>query len=198
MNDYESEITMQVRVASSVGVWSIAGLVVIILLGGFVYYRQRNKKRGIVQELPVIDIPEERKQHNDKPVYEEKYKTNKLSDEECSVLKEKLEKLMSKEKLYKNPDLKIGDLAELMGMSLHSLSYLFNYYMNCKYNDYINNCRVEEFKLLVGQDEYARYTLEALSELCGFSSKTSFFRNFKRVEGITPNEYVRSIGKTNE
>ena len=57
---------------------------------------------------------------------------------------------------------------------------------------------MEEFKLLVGQDEYARYTLEALSELCGFSSKTSFFRNFKRVEGITPNEYVRSIGKTNE
>lgn len=198
MNDYESEITMRVRVASSMGVWSITGLVVIILLGGFVYYWQRKKKRVIVQESLVTDISEEKEEHSDKPVSEEKYKTNKLSDEECSILKEKLEKLMYKEKLYKNPDLKIGDLAERMGMSLHSLSYLFNCYMNCKYNDYINNCRVEEFKILVGQDEYARYTLEALSELCGFSSKTSFFRNFKRVEGITPNEYVRSIGKTNE
>jgi len=40
--------------------------------------------------------------------------------------------------------------------------------------------------------------LTALAELCGFSSRTSFFRYFKKVIGITPNEYIRSIGKTNE
>lgn len=197
MNDYDSEISMQVRIASSIWEWSMAALVILIL-SGFVYYWQRNRKEIILQKVPIIDVLKEKTEHRDKLVPEEKYKTNKLSDEACSVLKEKLEKLMHTEKLYKNPDLKIGDLAEMMGMSLHSLSYLFNYYMNCKYNDYINNCRVEEFKLLVGQDEYSRYTLEALSELCGFSSKTSFFRNFKRVERITPNEYVQSIGKTNE
>ena len=47
------------------------------------------------------------------------------------------------------------------------------------------------------KDEYSKYTLTALAELCGFSSRTSFFRYFKKVIGITPNEYIRSIGKTN-
>ena len=62
----------------------------------------------------------------------------------------------------------------------------------------LNDYRIEEFKRLVDKDEYSKYTLTALAELCGFSSRTSFFRYFKKVIGITPNEYIRSIGKTNE
>ena len=61
----------------------------------------------------------------------------------------------------------------------------------------MNDYRIEEFKRLVDKDEYSKYTLTALAELCGFSSRTSFFRYFKKVIGITPNEYIRSIGKTN-
>ena len=55
-----------------------------------------------------------------------------------------------------------------------------------------------EFKHLIAKDEYSKYTLGALAELCGFSSRASFFRYFKKATGITPNEYIRSIGKTNE
>jgi hypothetical protein len=50
----------------------------------------------------------------------------------------------------------------------------------------------------VEKDEYAKYTLSALAELCGFSSRASFFRYFKKATNITPNEYIRSIGKNNE
>ena len=70
--------------------------------------------------------------------------------------------------------------------------------MDKNYYDYLNDYRIEEFKRLVDKDEYSKYTLTALAELCGFSSRTSFFRYFKKVIGITPNEYIRSIGKTNE
>ena len=58
--------------------------------------------------------------------------------------------------------------------------------------------RIAEFKRLVEKDEYAKYTLSALAELCGFSSRASFFRYFKKATNITPNEYIRSIGKNNE
>ena len=50
----------------------------------------------------------------------------------------------------------------------------------------------------IAEDEYSKYTLSALAELCGFSSRASFFRYFKKATGITPSEYIRSIGKTNE
>ena len=129
---------------------------------------------------------------------EEKYKTNKVNLEECKRLTEKLEIIMQSNKPYTNPDLKIADLASLIGTSAHTMSYLFNQYLNRNYYDYINDYRITEFKSLVEQDEYSKYTLSALAELCGFSSRASFFRYFKKVTGITPNEYIRSIDKTNE
>jgi len=64
--------------------------------------------------------------------------------------------------------------------------------------DYLNDYRIAEFKRLLNEDEYSKYTLSALAELCGFSSRTSFFRYFKKTTGITPNEYVQSIGRTSE
>jgi len=86
----------------------------------------------------------------------------------------------------------------MLGRSAHTLSYLFNQHLNRNYYDYINDYRIEEFKRLINEDEYSKYTLSALAELCGFSSRASFFRYFKKATGITPNEYIRSIGKNNE
>ena len=105
---------------------------------------------------------------------------------------------MQRVKPYTNPDLKIDDLATMLGRSAHTLSYLFNQHLNRNYYDYINDYRIEEFKRLINEDEYSKYTLGALAELCGFSSRASFFRYFKKATGITPNEYIRSIGKNND
>ena len=91
--------------------------------------------------------------------------------------------------------MKIADLAVSIGTSSHTLSYLFNQYLNRNYYDYINDYRIAEFKRLVEKDEYAKYTLSALAELCGFSSELLSF-DILKATNITPNEYIRSIGKT--
>ena len=45
------------------------------------------------------------------------------------------------------------------------------------------------------QDKSAsRYTLVSLSEQCGFSSRTSFFRSFKKFKGMSPAEYIKEHG----
>ena len=127
---------------------------------------------------------------------EEKYKTNRLTEEECKELHKKLVAYVEKEKPYINPDLKMGDLASALDTSSHSLSYLLNQYLNQSYYDFINEYRVTQFKKMVADSQYSRYTLTALAELCGFSSRASFFRSFKKSTGVTPNEYIRSIGGT--
>lgn len=126
-------------------------------------------------------------------ISEDKYKNHKLSDEECKRLIKILDKEMLKNKLYTNKSLKIADLAAVANTSSHALSYVFNQYLKKSYYDYINEYRVEEFKSAISKEKYSRYTLEALSEHCGFSSRASFFRSFKRVTGITPNEYIKNI-----
>jgi len=124
---------------------------------------------------------------------EEKYKMNRMSTEECDVLHEALNKYMQDEKPYMNKELKIGDLADALHTSSHSLSYLFNQYLNVSYYDFVNEWRIAEFKKLVAEDTSSKYTLEVLADLCGFSSRASFFRSFKKSMGITPNEYIKSL-----
>lgn len=130
----------------------------------------------------------------EQPISEEKYKTNRQTEEECRELHKRLLAYVEKEKPYINPDLKMGELAAALDTSSHSLSYLLNQYLNQSYYDFINEYRVAQFKKMVADSKYSRYTLTALAELCGFSSRASFFRSFKKSTGVTPNEYIRSIG----
>lgn len=129
---------------------------------------------------------------------QDKYRNNKVEKENCFLLEQKLEHLMREKKMYLNPELKLKDLAGLLGVPVYNLSYVLNIYMHQRFNDYVNNYRVAEFKALVTEARYRLYTLDALSSLCGFSSKTSFFRNFKRVEGLTPSEYIKRLDNGGE
>lgn len=126
---------------------------------------------------------------------EEKYKYSKITEPECKSICEKLYAYIETEKPFSNPDLKIVDLAHALHCSSHTLSFIFNQYLAKNYYDFINEYRIKEFKRLVSGQESSKYTLSALAEQCGFSSRASFFRSFKKLTGITPNEYIRSIGK---
>lgn len=199
-----TETQLKVRIASSFEVWAGVGIVIILVAGGIFYFMRRRKSSA--SEKQPITIHSAEVLEADKPVpppavtpvVEEKYKTIKVSTNECNHLVEQLEFLMKEKKSYTNPDLKIADLATMLHTTAHTLSYLFNQHLNRNYYDYVNDYRISEFKRLVEKDEYAKYTLSALAELCGFSSRASFFRSFKKATGITPNEYVRNMGKSNE
>lgn len=81
----------------------------------------------------------------------EKYKAGRLPDEECKRLAQALKLMMENEKLYINPNLRIGDLAARLGVSSNNLSYLFNVHLQHSYYDYINDYRVIEFKNLLAK-----------------------------------------------
>lgn len=134
-------------------------------------------------------LPEEEESSSDK------YKYCRMSEADCRQLAQQLENLMGQEKLYINPKLKIADLAEHLHTPSYKLSYLFSQYLNQTFYDYVNDFRILEFKRLVSKGEYKLYSLNALMEKCGFISRSSFFRHFKKHEGMTPNEYISSLDK---
>ena len=63
-----------------------------------------------------------------KSVSEEKYKSVKVSSEECRRLTDKLEKIMHKDKLYKHSDLKNSrfGLLPLIRLPIHFLIFSIN------------------------------------------------------------------------
>ena len=144
----------------------------------------KNRVSGITSTISKID-----------EITDEKYKYSKLTDAESKALCDRLFAYIEAEKPFSNSDLKIVDLAKALNCSSHTLSYIFNQYLTKNYYDFINEYRIKEFKRLVAGQESSKYTLSALAEQCGFSSRASFFRSFKKLTGITPSEYIRSIEK---
>jgi AraC-like DNA-binding protein len=77
----------------------------------------------------------------------------------------------------------------LMLRYIHPIA--INGYLHKNFFDLINEMRVEEAKRLLLLLEDNR-TVESVHPECGFSSGRSFFRTFKKFEGITPAQWLRN------
>ena len=117
----------------------------------------------------------------------------KVDEEECADIVKRMKEYLERERVYTNADLKMKDLADVLHLSAPKLSQVFNLYIGQNYYDFINGYRLEEFKRLVEDGEMRRYTITALSEQCGFK-KSNFFSTFRKVEGMTPVEYLKKKG----
>jgi len=195
----ESETQLKITVSSffNLTFWIIL-VVGLLLIWGFGPKLYQLFKDNILHKylLTYKQTEDRNKPEHDEAKHEDKYKNTRLNDKECKLICEKLYTYFEKEKPYTNSDLKIVDLAQALNCSSHSLSFIFNQYLTKNYYDFINEYRVKEFKHLISDVNYSKYTLSALAERCGFSSRASFFRSFKKLTGITPNEYIRSIGRS--
>lgn len=162
---------------------------------------ERNEIEGALIELEQTAQEQETKQQEAQQyaqqeaqqpgIQPEKYQRVRLDDEECAGIVNRMQKMMEKDKLYLRPDLKRTEIADAIGVTPAKLSQVFSLYLKENYYDYVNQYRLEEFKRLIKNDTYKRYTILALSEKCGFK-KTSFFSTFRKVEGMTPTEYLKS------
>ncbi len=121
-----------------------------------------------------------------------------IDQEELSVLLEKLELLMTKDKIFLNPDLNLELLSTYLGISEKHCSHLLNKGMNINFNQYVNNFRIEAFKARIKEGQNKNYTLTSIAYDCGFNSKATFNRVFKLNCGITPSEFVKKFQNTTE
>ena len=122
-----------------------------------------------------------------------KYERSGLQKEEADKIYLRLNQLMQKEKTYKKEELSLAYLAQLLGIHSNNLSQVINTYEKKSFYDYINSLRIEEFKKLALLPENSRYTLLSLAFECGFNSKTSFNRNFKKITGESPSAYLKKL-----
>lgn len=119
-----------------------------------------------------------------------KYEKSKISSDEINTIHQNLSMLMSKEKMYKNPELTLADVAQKVNVHPNTLSQVINSMEQKNFYDYINLQRIAEFKQIAPLPENRQYTLLSLALECGFNSKTSFNRNFKKYTHLSPTEYL--------
>ena len=120
-----------------------------------------------------------------------KYQSSKLSDEDSIQIHAQLLKILENEKPYLNPELTLAELAKLIPVHPNKLSEVINKYELKNFYDLINGYRIQEFLRKLNQPESKQYTFISLAYDCGFNSKASFNRNFKKYTGKTPSEYLK-------
>ncbi|WP_312300031.1 AraC family transcriptional regulator [Chryseobacterium sp.] len=120
----------------------------------------------------------------------ERYSNKKISGAQASSFTIKLERLMHSEELYKNPNLKLGDLASRMNMSAHQLSQLLNDNLGKSFSTYINEYRIDEACEKIENGSY--FKIEEIGYEVGFNSKSTFFSTFKKIKNTTPLLYKQS------
>lgn len=121
---------------------------------------------------------------------EEKYSTSSLKGaDKIQRLKEELVALMTEEKPFLNSRLSVYDIADSLNTNYRYVSQIINSEFNQNFMTFINTYRIEEAKKLLVSEEANQYTIEAIAEMAGFNSKSSFNTAFKKATHMTPSEY---------
>lgn len=116
-----------------------------------------------------------------------RYANKKIADSQAQVLTDKLQKIILEEQLFKNPDLKLNELAKKINISGHQLSQLLNDNLGKSFAAYINEFRINEACELIANDKGIK--LEAIGYEVGFNSKSTFYTAFKKHKQTTPTLY---------
>lgn len=147
--------------------------------------------KQIAIEPQLVDI------ESDEHKEAKKYLKSGLSEDQSKAHYEQLIRLMTDEKIFTRSELLIRDLANMLEIHPNHLSQIINENNGSNFYDFVNYYRIQEFKALVASSKNEKFTFLSLAFDCGFNSKSSFNRCFKKIEGITPSQYIEQLTVNN-
>lgn len=133
--------------------------------------------------------------HNEEeiPIYIDYQITETNPSAEISLWKSRIEALIISEKLFQNPELTLSDLAQKLETNVAIVSKKINQGFLVNFNDFINNYRIEAVKKAFENNEHKKSTLLGIAFDCGFNSKATFNRAFKKNTGLSPKKYLEKL-----
>lgn len=111
-------------------------------------------------------------------------------DNSISTWKPQLLELMNEKKMYEDPELSLTQLAKAMQTNPSFLSSLVNKGFGMNFNDFVNEFRVEAVKQILESGGHKTQTLLGIAFECGFNSKATFNRAFKKITGYSPRQWL--------
>lgn len=124
-----------------------------------------------------------------------KYKNSNLNTEIIEKYKTEIINSMEIDKLYLNSKFTIHDLSEKLNVPRQYISEILNVHMHTSFQDFLNQYRIEDFVKRLEKDQNDHYTLFGIATDVGFNSKSTFNATFKKIKGITPNQYKKILRK---
>ncbi len=109
--------------------------------------------------------------------------------------KEKVTTSMQQDKLYEDAELTLSQLAKKLSTNTSVLSKVINQGFGLNFNDFVNEYRVHAVIDLLKVGEQKNQTLLGIAYDCGFNSKATFNRAFKKQTGLSPKQWLANNSK---
>ena len=143
---------------------------------GYAGYRQQFTVRDLLRELDIT-------------APESDTVTESSSESQHTVLDElprQIADVVSSDRLFLQPNLKITDVADLLHTNRTYVSRVLKEEMGTTFADFINRQRIEYACQLMEQQP--QLPASEVARLSGFSSQSSFYRNYKHYMGHAPKD----------
>lgn len=116
----------------------------------------------------------------------QKYQRSALGADQARRIAVKIEAAMARDRLFLDPALSLHKLARHLSASPNHVSQTLNETIGVSFFDYVNGWRVRaaEPKIIEGRE-----TILAIALGVGFNTRSSFYKTFRRVTGLTPKAF---------
>ena len=130
----------------------------------------------------------------DEEASEKEIKESSPSEEkDIQEWKEKISILISGKRVFENPRLTLSDVAKELETTTKTISSAVNSGFQMNFNDFINHHRIEAVKEKLKKGEHETTTLLGIAYDCGFNSKATFNRAFKKSTLVSPKDYLEKM-----
>ncbi len=108
------------------------------------------------------------------------------------LIMDNINQYMEQQHPYRDPNYNIHQLVKALGYSKNQLEQIIKSNTNLNFRDFLNEYRIEEAKQKLVLPENHRFTIQSIAEEVGFKSSATFYRVFKKREGLTPKALMKS------
>lgn len=105
------------------------------------------------------------------------------------IVEQKVNNCMKKNQPYLRAECNISHFAKLIKIPTHHLLYYFKEIKKQSFNDFRNELRVMHAAKLMNEGKANKFTMEAIGQMSGFSSRNTFFKAFKKYFGVSPGNF---------
>lgn len=114
-------------------------------------------------------------------------------NEDSELLKEwkpKIEAYIMTGRAFEDPELTLSQVAKALNTNPSLISKVINQGFQLNFNDFINYYRIKAVKEKLKAGELKTQTMLGIAYDCGFNSKATFNRAFKKATGLSPKDWV--------
>jgi AraC-like DNA-binding protein len=156
------------------------------LLKGVVFQEDLPGRGGLKPIFPT-DIDD----HGSAP---ERQGIQALTAEQDAIIV-RIEQYLQLEQPFLNPDFTLSDLSQALGLPMRAVSTTIKSGFGVGFPEFINKRRISYLeKLLLNKPDMLQYSVDALAKSVGFSSRSGFYKAFKKIESYeSPAQMIEQI-----